>query len=338
MCDKTLAIHETIKVAELFWEKYDNKNKGNSFWSIFRSIVELTKNSPELEANKPEECYFSTEEIWRKFEEIADRKEGKVDSSRLGKEYTKLIEQLECSEVMLTNIAIESEISFIPEILKENNTGGQGKQTNYRLSAKPINTEIAFTPIVEIKKVKQKHPNHIEYYIESTPKLLPWARWIQHLNFEKYPLFIAFFISSPYFVAVVVIILFGFMSKGIWLSFGGSFITYGAIYIVFFMLFFRYFITAFENNIALLPDWMLPLKLTSAVLQHELNKPGSGKLRIKAISVKVYSAKCPICNHRIIIKSIGFPFNQRLIGQCDLNPLEHRYSFDFTNLTGKKLR
>jgi len=95
--------------------------------------------------------------------------------------------------------------------------------------------------------------------------------------------------------------------------------------------------TAFENNIALLPDWMLPLKLTSAVLQHELNKPGSGKRRIKAISVKVYSAKCPICNHRIIIKSIGLPFNQRLIGQCDLNPLEHRYSFDFTNLTGKRL-
>lgn len=103
------------------------------------------------------------------------------------------------------------------------------------------------------------------------------------------------------------------------------------------MMFFKYFLTAIENNIALLPDWILPLKLTSAVLQYELNEPGSRKQRLKKLSVKVYSAKCPVCGHRIILKSKGLPFNKRLVGECDLNPMEHRYSFDFTNLQGKKI-
>ncbi len=78
----------------------------------------------------------------------------------------------------------------------------------------------------------------------------------------------------------------------------------------------------------------IALYLTSAVLQYELNEPGSKKQRLKKLAVKVYSAKCPICGHRIILKSKGLPFNKRLVGECDLNPVEHRYSFDFTNLQG----
>ena len=336
MCDKTQAMHDAIKVAEIFWDKYDNENKGNLFWNVFLAIIELTKDSPELAAEKANECYFSTTEMCKKFEELADKKEGFVDSSRLSKEYRTLGKHLEAVEVRFITIAIESGIRFIPVFTKDKNSGGQGKQTNYRLSYKKIETNnLESQPLID--EPKTRNINQIKYYVESTPKLLFWSNWLQNLNVEKYRYPIILFTASPIIVGLCAIVMFWVMVFGIGISFGWTVIGVCAIYITFFMMFFRYFITAIENNIALLPDWMLPLKLTSAVLQYELNEPGSRKQRLKKLSVKVYSAKCPICGHRIILKSKGLPFNKRLVGECDLNPMEHRYSFDFTNLQGKKI-
>ena len=77
--------------------------------------------------------------------------------------------------------------------------------------------------------------------------------------------------------------------------------------------------------------------VASALLHYELKEPGSKEGRLKRLTIKVYKAKCPICGYRVDIKSIGLPFRSRLIGICDNNPLEHRYSFDFTTQKGSKL-
>jgi DNA-directed RNA polymerase subunit RPC12/RpoP len=339
MCNEVLAMHDAIKVAELFWSDYDHENKSNFAWKIFLAVIDLTKSSPELAAEQIEECYFTTAELLLKVEYLSNSKADVLDGNRLSKEYNILLKHLEAVEVRLTTIAQKSGFNVIPLITKDKGSGGRGKQSKYRLSYKTIEIEIdrCVNKIPDSEGTLQHDSNDIEYYVESTPKLLIWARWIQHLNVEKYRIPIILFTASPYITGVACIVMFGLMMNGIGLLLGGKFITWSIIYVAFFMGFFRYLITAINNNIALLPDWMLPLKLTSAVLQYELNEPGSDKQRLKKISVKVYAAKCPICGHRVFIKSKGFPFSRRLVGECDLNPIEHRYSFDFTNLKGKKL-
>lgn len=88
-----------------------------------------------------------------------------------------------------------------------------------------------------------------------------------------------------------------------------------------------------------MPDTMLPLRLHSAVFELDINQnPNKIGQRIKKLSIKVYSAKCPICGSKVHLRKGGLAHWGRIIGECDLNPVEHIYSFDHTNLKGRPIR
>jgi hypothetical protein len=87
------------------------------------------------------------------------------------------------------------------------------------------------------------------------------------------------------------------------------------------------------------PDMMLPLHLHSAVFELDIDKnPSRLGQRIKKLNIKVYSAKCPTCESKVHLRKGGLAHWGRIIGECDLNPVEHIYSFDHTNLKGYYIR
>jgi len=48
-----------------------------------------------------------------------------------------------------------------------------------------------------------------------------------------------------------------------------------------------------------------------------------------------YTAKCPICGGKVTIEKGRRLHRGRLVGECNRNPIEHLYSFDYTTLKGK---
>lgn len=58
----------------------------------------------------------------------------------------------------------------------------------------------------------------------------------------------------------------------------------------------------------------------------------------KVIKIGRYTAVCPICSGKVIVKGGGLKFWGRLIGRCQESPREHVFSFDHILRTGRELR
>ncbi|GDY26421.1 hypothetical protein AHAT_23110 [Agarivorans sp. Toyoura001] len=331
---EALELSDAIEVAEYFWSEYSNQDKDMVCWKLFAALLEMTRESPVLKAEKVDECYFTTQEVTARLEELAHKKANSYNGNRLSKEFNKLLERLEEVEVRLTQVARELGKKVIPWVVKEGSSGGQGRQTRYKLVAIKLKEGIE-----EVEPHSStSHKGEIEYYLESSPKLPIWARWMQHINMDKYRPWVLLFTTSPIIFGLIALAQSYFTVFGFNYLYNSWIFTFSAIYSILFVILFRHFISAINYNIAALPEWALPMRLRSAVLQYELNKPGSDLPRLKSLGVKVYSAKCPICGHRVYIKPRGLVFKERLIGECDLNPVEHKYSFDFTTLLGSKIK
>ncbi|TFH92859.1 hypothetical protein [Vibrio ouci] len=315
-----------------------HNDKSNMFWDVLQAMVSLVKESSYLEAGVTEECYFTSSELAEKAAYLSNKKASSFNSSRLNTYLKKLNQRLEELAPSLERIAGELGFDVIPTIHKESNLGGQGKQSIYRLYAKKIET-IPSESIAPQKAVNTP-TNHyeIDYFLESVPKLPIYTRWLHNIDMDNHRWKMLLFTGSPVILPILCVVFLYLALAGIVNPiFLSRFIMFTIIYVAAFLLFFRYLIDALNYNITTLPDIMLPLSLKSAVLHYELKEPGSKEGRIKRLAVKVYKAKCPVCGYRVDIKSVGLPFRSRLIGVCDNNPLEHRYSFDFTTQKGTKL-
>ncbi len=331
-------LESAIKVADEFWHQYTHNDKNNASFSLFRALIDLVAANPAIDADKLEECYVTSSELAERVTELTSAKEGVYTTSRLTKEFNKLLPRLDELYPSLVQAATHLGINVIPMVDKETSKGGQGKQAIYRLLAKEVSPLAARADNHQCQHRNTAEPNQIRYYIESVPKLPLWTRWLENIDMTKHRWKMVSFTLSPIIVIILFAIIFQLavfqIVEPIVLTYMTTFtITYVAL----FMIWFRYLIDALNNNITTLPDVMLPLNLKSAVLQYELNEPGSSTGRIRKLSIKVYTGKCPICGYRVDIKSIGLPFKTRLFGICDNNPLEHRYTFDFTTLKGEKM-
>ncbi|EGA70241.1 hypothetical protein VISI1226_13456 [Vibrio sinaloensis DSM 21326] len=327
-----------IAVAEAFWQDYTHNDKSNMFWDVLQAMVSLVKESSYLEAGVTEECYFTSSELAERAAYLSNKKASSFNSSRLNAYLKKLNLRLDELAPSLERIAAELGFDVIPAIYKESNLGGQGKQSIYRLYAKKIET----SPLESLDPTKAvdtpKDLDEINYYLESVPKLPIHTRWLHDIDMDKHRWKMLLFTGSPVILPVLcVVFLYLSLAGLVTPTFLSRFIMFTILYVAAFLIFFRYLIDVLNNNITTIPDVMLPLSLKSAVLHYELKEPGSKEGRIKRLAVKVYKAKCPVCGYRVDIKPVGLPFRSRLIGVCDNNPLEHRYSFDFTTQKGTKL-
>lgn len=331
-------LNEAFKVAETFWDEYNNKDKSNNCWSVFTGLLELTQTCPALEAEKIDECFFSTKELAEKLSELnqkrADFYQGNV--KEINRLYNDVAERLDEVNSRLVEIAHEIGVAVIPSIEKTQTCGGKGNQSSYRFIAISIN-KIEIRNINSDTNEENLSSSNIQYHIESTPKLPIWSRWLNDIDMKKYRLPMLLLTISPVLAMMIFVILF-------WLSLSYD-IPYSSIIMVslftysgIFCLCFHYLFSLINFNIALLPDWMLPLRLKAATLRYELHEPNSKHIStIRKLCVKVYTGKCSICSHRIYLQAKGVPFNKRIIGVCSNNPIEHRFSFDYTTLKGEKL-
>lgn len=331
-------LNEAIKVAEKFWDEYSNKDKGNHCWSVFTGLLQLTKTCPALEAEKIDECFFSTKELAEKLSELNQKRSDfyKGNSKEITRLYNDVTNRLDEINSRLIEIAHEIGVAVIPSIKKIQTSGGKGNQSSYRFIALPISS-------IEIDRINSASneeiliSSSIQYHIESTPKLPIWSRWLNDIDMKKYRLPMLLLTISPVLALMISVILF-WLGLSYDIPYNSSIILGLFIYSSIFCLCFHYLFSLINFNIALLPDWMLPLRLKAATLRYELHAPNSEHISaIRKLCVKVYTGKCPICSHRIYLQAKGIPFNKRIIGVCSNNPIEHQFSFDYTTLKGEKL-
>ncbi|OQS45009.1 hypothetical protein B0T49_21945 [Chromobacterium violaceum] len=62
--------------------------------------------------------------------------------------------------------------------------------------------------------------------------------------------------------------------------------------------------------------------------------PSGAKREIRLVR---YSAQCPICSARVLLRRGGRQFPHRLVGRCEESPAEHVFSFDRSNLSGRHI-
>ena len=351
-------IRDAILVAEEFWKEYSNKDKTNLSWKVFVALFTLTKSDPYLEKGDVLECYFEPEEVCSKLDELADKKKGFYDSTRLTKEWKSLSTRLE--EISLFNeIAHRLNKNVIPILIKEGTNGGAGQKAKYRFWYKEIHTTHDTTKekhvvnsVSSVNVGGAQNDYDIEYSVESDTSLPFYARWIDNIDMAtgkaRY-IFLAL-AALPFFLILLSSLIFlaaSLHDRTIinvphiedYLTFA-SIILQSTIYVcVFAFGVFTFVYELIVNNIACLPSYMLPLRLHSAVVMFEYNKPGSSLNRYKQAKIKVFVSKCPICGHRVEVRPTGLVFTRKrkLNGTCIYNPQEHRFSFDFTNSKGKRL-
>lgn len=336
------ALKDAINVAEAFLKEYDNNDRSHVCWDLLRSLIDATVSDPCLAADKAEECKYEYQQLSEKIAFHSNKKQKTFDNNRIGKEFNNLSERLTELQPLLSNIAKSLHLDVIPSIAKASN-GGRGKKAELSLIAMPI-TSIDTVNITPTKSSPTETHGDIkvQYFLEATPKLPFWAQWCSIINLDRTKIrtwLMAFFIASPFFSIAFLFLFILFIGFGLQVSstISTPLIILCINYPIVYLTFFKHLILTINNNIALMPNWMLPMRLQSAVLEVELYKGSVRPQRAKKMAVKVYAAKCPICQHRIDLKSGGIRNWGRIIGRCDGNPVEHRYSFDHTILLGKKL-
>ncbi|MGL1337471.1 hypothetical protein ACSTJQ_12880 [Vibrio parahaemolyticus] len=322
-------LSDALNVASDFIDNYDGNDKSSRFWSVFAALYELISSSSSFESKMYSECYVTTEELKNKIVESGYYKTvEEFSTSRLSQEFKRLIQRMEIVAPMFLESAKKLGVSVIPIVEKTNNLGGKGNQSEYRIIPKKISKQI--------EKLRVNDDADINYYLESEKELPRFFRFFNSAIGAKIPIlflglgispFITFFIST----IIYNLSLYDFTFKGDMYIFIAC-----ILWTISFLFFFRFIPIATYYNIAMLPDWMLPLSLRTAVLHIELNKDKS-KFKKHFYKIKVFSAKCPICDCKVHLTKKNMLLNSRLIGECVNNPLEHKFSFDYTTMSGYKL-
>jgi hypothetical protein len=307
----------------------------NLKFATFISIIQLVNDSSEYKAEQFEECYYTYDDI---AERLLINGRNKYDPGSIGRHIKTIENTFEKDfKPTLLDIAAKQGFDYIPHIEVKRRVG-KGNQATVKIVPLAIN-ETSSAELPDHKIVNQKSTEtDIEYIERPAPPLTPPARWLQrketNINHHRWLLF---FTITPIF-AIVFLMLQAALS---WFNINliqNGWILYSLIlYVLFFAIFFSFLITALNNNIALLPTWTLPLRLQAAVLEYKISQNRAEGLRVKGVNIKTYEGKCPICGYRVFLGRSNIWRPNNIIGICDGNPANHRYTFDFTTRKGTQI-
>jgi len=332
-------IRDAVRVGQAFLEQYDNSDRTNKCWHLYDALIHLTANDLE-KGFDVSDCRYDYQELYTYISENNDGyKSGDVAQKKVSILYRELENKLD--ETPIDHVAKELDLTIRPK-LEKTKTAGRGHKTSLWIAAEsleneeesPLPAEPENTPSRQSRATQQ-----IEYYLEKTPKLPLWSRWAESMEFKGWSR-AALILYAVLPGALLITLALSLMLIPLLQE---PFLLHTALYsiggLVIYYLFFGSILKAFKNNIAIVPDSMIPLRLHSAVFELDIEKnPKKIGQRIKKLNIKVYSAKCPICESKVHLKKGGLMHWGRIIGECDLNPVEHIYSFDHTNLKGISIR
>jgi hypothetical protein len=95
------------------------------------------------------------------------------------------------------------------------------------------------------------------------------------------------------------------------------------------------FLQVMDWRIVEAPDWMQSDITQSDRLLEWRCPPRYPEKMYKAVR---YTAKCPVCEGKVVACSGGREFFKRIVGRCEESPREHVFSFDHITRTGRELR
>lgn len=331
------SIKDAVHVGQSFLKQYDNSDKANKCWHLYDALLALTANDLANNLDN-KDCKYDYQELYTY---ISENNDGYKPTSDPQRQVRTLYRELEkkLAETPQEHVAKELGLTIKPKITKDS-TVGRGHKATIWIEAETLNTQESKPAVIHTGQLPseaqpEKTIQQIEYYLEKTPTLPLWSRWAQDADLKGWKkvifILLALIPSTLLITLIITLIVSPILIPSIILYFTVAISTY--------YLLFGSILKAFKNNIAIVPDTMLPLRLHSAVFELDINQnPNKIGQRIKKLSIKVYSAKCPNCGSKVHLRKGGLAHWGRIIGECDLNPVEHIYSFDHTNLTGRSIR
>lgn len=325
----TQEMKDALVVAKEFRENYDGPDRQNRIWEVFDALISLIgsdESQPYFEANKTDELTYDKDELVEEMSKLHNL----PDSFRVDTFINRLDERLGELKQIIKDHAKRLNKNVYPTIHVDRTSGGKGKRTRYTIRPATLDTQTQNDKINEPKYFKENH-TIVSYEIESElPKLPIWARWLFPVINRKW-LVVTLGVSP--FIAFIFICLLRLSDTLFTVNLSPLLYLVPLVYIGCYWLFFRFFTVVLSNNICMLPEVFLPLRLERAVLEVELNPPKSNLPLKKAVKLKVYRATCPVCGHRVNLEKRAF-YSNDIIGVCTANPKMHRYSFDFTIRSG----
>lgn len=338
-------LKDALKVAVRLLDEYDGRDRQHQTWQLFEGLVCQTPKDIDFSSESEELQKYTSNDLAKFLAAVREMKSTKsLDSKRINNLFHKLVEYLSEHRPRIEELAVSMGLTVIP-VLKYRKGGGANNHSLYWIEAYEFDVDASsqseqFSPVTTLSP-GPKSQVEIEYYLEALPKLPFWSRFFKSIRFGDNSLgrwILALTVASPFFCLTVLSIVTLLIINGTITEINSKLYSLLLMYPFLYFFGFSFLIKALNNSVALLPHWMLPRRLDSALLQLTIDGSPDRNYRVKELGIKVYAAKCPVCNHRVDLKSGGLKHWGRIIGVCDNNPIEHRYSFDFTNLTGNKLR
>lgn len=333
-------LKSVLQLTTVFLAEYNNPDRGQQCWQLFEALCELSQGairSRSVDVTELE-CSYSDLASALAGKRIGDAKY--VDNKRLRQLLDTLNKRLEETRPRWEQLAQEHSIDVLPQI-RIRQGGGAGNKTVVWIAAVPIDKPELPPHMVELPPISVSCEADIHYYLESLPNLPIWSRWLSNLSFDTHGWrrwLMVFVAVAPYFSIAALCLIPLALKLGLVTGVPSDLLTFLLVYPIVFFVLIGWVPRLVRNSIALLPGWMLPLRLESAVMVLELKDPGTEGYRIRGMEMRLYAAKCPVCHSRVDLQWGGIRAMERIIGVCDRNPQEHRYSFDFTTLTGDRLR
>ncbi|MGJ0515490.1 MAG: hypothetical protein ACR65O_07045 [Methylomicrobium sp.] len=308
---------------------------------LLRALCELCQRKPE----QAEEG-FLPEDLAEEVNAILSRKWANVSDDipdKIRRNWNKLEETWKTKQEGLSQLAIEQGLSAKPEIRRKSTDGGAGHRTRYFIAADPIDSmdinsrEIDLKDLTVGKPIELK-PGEIHYICEDITD----AGWIARIFARGYLMagwrrwvFVAGFISIILVaLALILLTLLLVMTKPslkdlFYYLIGASGIGW---------ILWSYFTPLFQVldwRIVVAPEWMQTDFTQTDRLLELRSPPRYAEKMLKAVR---YTAKCPICEGKVVASSGGKEFFNRIIGRCEEAPKEHVFAFDHVMRSGKSLR
>lgn len=308
---------------------------------LLRALCELCQRKPEQaeEGFLPEDIAEEVNVILRR--EWANGNDDIPDKIR--RNWYKLEETWKAKQEGLSQLAIEQGLLAKPEIRRKSTDGGAGHRTRYFIAADPIDSTgmdskgIELTGLTVGSRIELR-PGEIHYICEDINDagwiarifargylMAGWRRWVFAAGFISIIL-----IALALFLLTILLVMTKPSLKDLfYYLFGAS----GIGWILW--SYFAPLIQVLDWRIVVAPEWMQTDFTQTDRLLELRSPPRFPEKMLKAVR---YTAKCPICEGKVVACSGGKEFFNRIIGRCEEAPKEHVFAFDHVMRSGKLLR
>lgn len=254
-----------------------------------------------------------------------------VIANKVRKQWKRLTEELwPQKQEGLIQLAADQGMDWLPQLDRVEG-GGSGRPTRYRI----VTTPISKTPDQSIPSIADPLPGEIRYICEDLTDAGFITRWFSRgyvvTGWRRWLLLLMYIVTT--LVAIVAIL---WLFKVLQLppssrdALSWLIIYTGATWV------------AWETvmRVLVLPDvrigmapWWIQLGESNRLLEWRC-PPRHPEKSIKASR---YTATCPLCKGKVVVKSGGIQHWGRLVGRCEEAPSEHVFSFDHVLRRGHPL-